>query len=200
MWPSTSRAVVKRSRGIADAAEPRRRLPPEEEQGRRDLGRGQADRQGQGRRRRPPTKRRRARSAPATTRPSTSSSRPARGRARCPGLEPDKKLVWTYFEAMVPPSDAEVAARHRLGRDRHRVRLLLPDARRRGDGGRDPAADPAGRGRTRSPRMRASVSRSRGSRSTPRRRSTKLEKGKNDVTATIETEGRQDARRSTSTA
>ena len=42
-----------------------------------------------------------------------------------PGLEPDKKLVWTYFEAMVPDGDAEVAAGDRLRRDRHRVRLVL---------------------------------------------------------------------------
>jgi len=26
-----------------------------------------------------------------------------------PGLEPDQKLVWTYFEAMVPERDAEIA-------------------------------------------------------------------------------------------
>ena len=45
-----------------------------------------------------------------------------------PGLEPDKKLIWTYFEAMVPDRDAEVAAGDRLGRDRHRVRLVLPHA------------------------------------------------------------------------
>ena len=70
----------------------------------------------------------------------------ARPRA-LPGLEPDKKLVWTYFEAMVPTRHAEVAARRRLGRDRHRVRLVLPHARRRGDGRRDPAADPSRRGR-----------------------------------------------------
>ena len=44
----------------------------------------------------------RTRSARAPIRPSTSSSRPARGRASLPGLEPDKKLVWTYFEAMNP--------------------------------------------------------------------------------------------------
>ena len=42
-----------------------------------------------------------------------------------PGLEPDGKLIWTYYEAMVPQGDAEVAARRGLGRDRHRVRLLL---------------------------------------------------------------------------
>ena len=43
-----------------------------------------------------------------------------------PGIEPDGKLIWTYFEAMVPHGDAEIADRRRLGRDRHRVRLLLP--------------------------------------------------------------------------
>ena len=42
---------------------------------------------------------------------------------------------------------AEEAAGHRLGRDRHRVRELLQHARRRDDGGRGAAADPAGRGR-----------------------------------------------------
>ena len=42
------------------------------------------DRAGQGHRQGRPTIRRRARSAAATTRPSTSSSRPARGRGRCP--------------------------------------------------------------------------------------------------------------------
>ena len=46
---------------------------------------------------------RRVCSAPALIKPSTSSSPPARGRAYS-GIEPDKKLVWTYFEAMVPPS------------------------------------------------------------------------------------------------
>ena len=42
-----------------------------------------------------------------------------------PGIEPDKKLIWTYFEAMVPRANAEVAAGDRLRRDRHRVRLVL---------------------------------------------------------------------------
>ncbi len=44
-------------------------------------------------------------------------------------------------------SAPEVADRHRLGRYRHRVRQLLPGARLRRDGGRGPAAHPAGRGR-----------------------------------------------------
>ena len=84
------------------AAQPGRRLPAEEEQGRRDLGRGEA-------------RRARARSRVEA------AEQPAEGRARrrrlsakhiivatgarprvLPGLEPDRKLVWTYFEAMVP--------------------------------------------------------------------------------------------------
>ena len=42
---------------------------------------------------------------------------------------------------------AEVAAGDRLGRDRHRVRELLPHPGRRGDGGRGARPHPAGRGR-----------------------------------------------------
>ncbi len=50
----------------------------------------------------------------------------ARARA-LPGLEADGKLIWTYREAMMPREAAEIAARHRLGRDRHRIRQLLRD-------------------------------------------------------------------------
>ena len=42
---------------------------------------------------------------------------------------------------------AGLAAGGGLGRDRRRVRELLPRPRRRGDAGRDPAPDPPGRGR-----------------------------------------------------
>ncbi len=73
-----------------------------------------------------------------------------------PGIEPDGKLIWTYYEAMVPADHAEVAARHGLGRDRRRVRLFLPHHGRRGDDRRGAAADPAGRGcRDRRPRPQA---------------------------------------------
>jgi len=47
-----------------------------------------------------------------------------------PGLEPDKKLVWTYFEAMNP--DKMRSPLSSVGRDRRGVRLVLPHARRRG--------------------------------------------------------------------
>jgi dihydrolipoamide dehydrogenase len=38
----------------------------------------------------------------------------ARPRA-LPGIEPDKKLIWTYYEAMVPERMPKVAPRHGLG-------------------------------------------------------------------------------------
>ena len=82
-------AVVKRSRGIA-AHQRRRRLPDEEEQGRHDLGRGR-HRRGRARSRvkKPRSRsRRRMRWARAPTRPSTSSSPPARGRACCRASSP----------------------------------------------------------------------------------------------------------------
>jgi dihydrolipoamide dehydrogenase len=62
-----------------------------------------------------------------------------------PGIEPDGDRIWTYFdEARELP---QIAGCHGLGRHRHGVRLLLSLARRRSDGDRAPAADPAGRGR-----------------------------------------------------
>ncbi len=64
-----------------------------------------------------------------------------------PGLEADGKLIWTYKEAMVPTAVPEIAAGHRLRRDRHRIRQLLPEHGRAGDRRRSAAAHPAGRGR-----------------------------------------------------
>jgi len=42
-----------------------------------------------------------------------------------PGLEPDQKLVWTYFEAMIPERMPKSLLCGRLRRHRHRVRLVL---------------------------------------------------------------------------
>ena len=84
-------AVVKRSRGVAGRMNAGVALPDEEEQGLGDLGRGrdrrarQDHREGEQDARRP-----RTRSGPAAIRPSTSSSRPARGRACCPGSSPTR--------------------------------------------------------------------------------------------------------------
>ena len=68
------------------------------------------------------------------------AARAARPRA---GQEADLDL----FRGHGAGPHAEIAAGHRLGRDRHRVRLVLPHFRRGGDGGRGAAANPAGRGR-----------------------------------------------------
>ena len=78
-----------------------------------------------------------------------------------PGLEPDKKLVWTYFEAMVPdkiPKSLLVVGSGAIGIE---FASLLPHARRRGDGGRGAAANPAGRG-CRDRRVRAQAVREAG--------------------------------------
>ena len=117
---STSTAVVKRSPRRGQAAQPRRRPPAEEEQGHR------VRRRGAGSPARASSRSSSTRAARRRSRPSTSSWPPARAPAQLPGLEADGKLVWTYKEAMVPRADAEVAAGRRLGRDRHRVRELLP--------------------------------------------------------------------------
>ena len=77
-------AVIKRSRGVANRLNDRRRLPVQEEQGDGDLGRGRDRRarqdHGQGVEDRGAEGRH---AVPARIRPSTSSSRPARGRACC---------------------------------------------------------------------------------------------------------------------
>ena len=91
LWPRREGRVVRHRRGGQALArhrrphEPGRRLSPEEEQGRPDLGRRQKLRARARSSSRRQTMRRRARSAPANIPPSTSSSRPARGRASCRG-------------------------------------------------------------------------------------------------------------------
>ena len=65
--------------------------------------------------------------------PSTSSWRPARARGSCRASSPTAS--WSGpTRGDGAAGDAEVAAGHRLGRDRHRVRELLPHHGRRGDG------------------------------------------------------------------
>ena len=99
--------IVARSPRRVAAALQRRRLPDEEAQDHRDRGRGQAGRQGQAQR------------SPRTARPTEYTAKnivlATGARARTlPGLEPDGKLIWTYREAMVPPSFPEIAAGGRL--------------------------------------------------------------------------------------
>jgi thioredoxin reductase/predicted GNAT family acetyltransferase len=103
-------AIVKRSRGMCRPAQRRCRAPAEEEQGAGDLGRGEdiearrgyrveAVEEGDGA------------AAPRSQGHAGEGTYKAKNiivatgaRPRVlPGLEPDGKLVWTYFEAMVPP-------------------------------------------------------------------------------------------------
>ncbi len=126
--------------------EPGRQLPFEEEQGRRDLGHGQDHRQGEGQRHGC------RQSAEGRARRRRLFRQAHRHRHRCaaacaarPGTRQEAHL--DLFRGDGPARDAEKAAGHRLRRHRHRVRFVLPHARRRGDGGGDPAADPARRRR-----------------------------------------------------
>jgi dihydrolipoamide dehydrogenase len=69
----------------------------------------------------------------------------ARPRA-LPGIEPDGKLIWTYFEAMVPPEMPKSLLV--MGSGAIGIEFASSTHHgRRCDGGRDHAADHAGRGR-----------------------------------------------------
>jgi dihydrolipoamide dehydrogenase len=145
-------AVVQRSRGVSGRLNGGVTMLLEEEQGHRDLGRGE-DHEARARSssrslRSPPCSRSipspRVRQGAGTyTAKHIIVATGARPRV-LPGLEPDGKLVWTYFEAMVPAGDAEVAAGRRLRRHRHRIRIVLQFHGRGCDGGRDHGPDHAG--------------------------------------------------------
>ena len=128
------------------AAFQRRRLPAQEEQDRRDLGHRdhlrarQGQRQGGRQSAQGGTRWRRLCGQARHRRHRRAAAGAARPRAR-----PEAGV--DLFRGDGAREDAEVAAGCRLRRHRHRVRLLLPHPRRRSDGGRNPAADPARRGR-----------------------------------------------------
>ena len=169
------------------APERRRRLPDEEEQDRRDLGRGgdRRARQGHGRSRRRAEAPKGALGAGRLSgqahhhRDRRAAARAARPRAR-------QEAGLDLFRGDGAADDAEVAAGDRLRRHRHRVRLVLPHARRRGDGGRGAAADPAGRGRTRSPAFARKRFEKQGIKILTGAKVTKLDKKADSVTATID--------------
>ena len=161
-------AVVKRSRGVAERLNDGVGFLMKKNKIIGDLGRGQHRRAGQGHGEGiEAPKRRRARWAPASYQAKhiiiATGARPR----VLPGLEPDKKLVWTYFEAMVPdkmPKSLLVIGSGAIGIE---FASFYRTHGRRGDRGRSAAADPAGRGR-RDRRLRAqAASRSRASRSSP---------------------------------
>ena len=92
-------------------------------------------------------RRRRARSGRAPIRPSTSSSRPARGRACCRGSSPTRSWSGPISRRWCPdkmPKSLLVVGSGAIGIE---FASFYRTHGRRGDGGRGAAADPAGRGR-----------------------------------------------------
>ena len=85
-----------------------------------------------------------------------------------PGLEPDQRLIWTYFEAMLPCAMPKSLLVVGLRRDRHGVRLVLSLLWGRGHGRRDPAANPSRGGCRDCPVRPQGASSVRASRSSPR--------------------------------
>ena len=179
------------------AAFQRRRLPAQEEQDRRDLGHGDHRRARQGQRQggREPAqgraRRRRLRGQAHHRRHRRAAARAARPGA---GRQADLDL----FRGDGARQDAEVAAGRRLRRHRHRVRLVLSHHGRRGDGGGNPAADPAGRGRgDRRPRPQAL--REGGDHDPHRRQGREADQGQGQRHRQDRAQGRQEPRNSRST-
>ena len=135
------------------ASQRRRRHAAEEEQGRRDLGRGEHHEARRGRGHGAEEAGHAAAEPGAEGRAGAghlpgqehhrrdrrASARAARHRAR-------RQADLDLFRGHGAAGHAEIAHRHGLRRHRHRVRLLLPHHGRGGDGGRGAAADPARRG------------------------------------------------------
>ena len=116
-----------------------------------------------------------------------------------PGIEPDDKLIWTYFEAMVPDAmpksllvigsgaiGIEFASFFRTMGAEVTVVEVLPQIL--------PVEDEEIAAHARKRFEKQGIKILTGA------KVTKVDKGESDVTATIETGGRQDARRSRSTA
>ena len=138
-----------RGRALArrvEAAQRRRRLPDEEEQGVGHLGRGgdRRARQGDGEGVEERSAEGRARAGRLSGQAHHHRHRRAAARAARPRARQETGV--DLFRGHGAAGHSEVAAGGRLRRHRHRIRLVLPHARRRCDGGRGAAADPAGRG------------------------------------------------------
>ena len=156
-------AVVKRSRGVAEPHERRRRLPDEEEQGRRDLGRGDD---------------RRARQDHGEGVARREAPKGALGAGRLSGQahhRRDRRAAARAARASSPTRSWSGPISRRWCRSEMPKSLLVIGSGaigiefasfyrthgRRGDGGRGAAADPAGRGR-RDRRLRAQAVREAG--------------------------------------
>ncbi len=108
-----------------------------------------------------------------------------------PGIEPDGKLIWTYFEAMVPkemPKSLLVMGSGAIGIE---FASLLPLDGRRGDGRRAAAGDHAGRGCRDRRRFAQKQFEKHGMKIIPEAKVTKVEKGANSRHRACRDEGRQ---------
>ena len=137
------------SRGVTADVE-RRRVPDEKEQGRRHLGRGDAFRSRRGHRHRDVKESSRRRTPAQGRLPTGIQGQEHHRRYRCPPARPagdraGRRAHLDLFRSDGAEGDPQIAGRHRLGRHRRRVRLVLPLDGRRGDGGRSAATNPAGR-------------------------------------------------------
>ena len=163
-------AVVKRSRVVAKRLNDGVGFPDAQEQSRRDLGRGDNRRAGQahgeGRQERSAEGRARARLVSVQAH----HRRHRRAAARHPRHRAGQKTDLDLFRGHGARAHAEDAFSHRLGRHRHRVRLVLSHARRRGDRGRGAAANPSRRRRG-NRRLRAQKFRQAGHQDLHRRQS-----------------------------
>ena len=193
---STPARSCSRSRDVSQPPQPRRRRPAQEERRQRHLGRGDAHgaraAAGDGAACGPPSRARaarRPRSAQATTRPTTSSSRPARARARWRAWSPTARTSGPTIEAMTPkriPDSLLIVGSGAIGIEFASFYRLM--------GAKVTVVEvagshPAGRRRRDRRRRRASNSRSGGSCSTPRRGSTRIEARDGRIDATVAQQG-----------
>ena len=137
-----------------EAPQRRRRLLDEEEQDRRDLGRGRdrRARQDHGRPLEEATDAARSSRSERDARLGQLRSqahhhRDGRAPARPSGHRARREADLDLFRGDGAALDSEIPPRHGLGRDRHRIRFLLSRHGGGGDRGRAPAANPSGRGR-----------------------------------------------------
>ena len=109
----------------------------------------------------------------------------ARPRA-LPGIEPDGKLIWTYFEAMVPPAMPKSLIVMGSGAIGIEFASFYRTHGRRCDGCRGDAAGDAGGRCRKSPPLPARRFEKQGMKILTSTKVTKVVKGANSVTATVE--------------
>ena len=147
-------AVIKRSRGVAKRLADGVAFLLKKNKGHGDLGRGRDRRARQDHREDVENAGAQGCARAGFVLGQAHHHRDRRAAARAAGARAGQETGLDVFRSDDAGPHAEVAAGDRFGRDRDRVRVVLPHARRRGDGGGNPAADSSGR-RRRDRRVRA---------------------------------------------